>query len=180
MYDYSEHIDQPDQTDVLGQIAALVNNQQELEEEIEALETRLKRKKSQLASVSEHELPMLLDQVGVAELTTSNGAKIKIKETIRVNVSKDRQNAAMDWLVEHGHGGMIKSEVTAKYDRGMEEVAEDCRQQLVDMLGEDHVSCGRKVEPSTLRAFVKRQLEAGEDIPLELFGVYRQRSTEIK
>ena len=126
MYDYSEYDEMPDQTDVLGQIAALADQQKEYQDDVERLELELKRAKARLTSISEHELPALLEQVGVAELTTANGAKIKIKETIRVNVSKQNQNLAMDWLVENGHGGMIKSEVTAKYDRGQEDLQKTC------------------------------------------------------
>ena len=180
MYDYSEYQDEPDQSDILGQIASMAERQRMYQEDVEYLEKQLKLAKERLVSVSEHELPALLDQVGVAELTTTNGAKVKIKETIRANISKERQNSAMDWLVENGHGGMIKSEVVAKYDRGNEDVAVDMARMLAHKLGEDHVSMGRKVEPSTLRAFIRRELEAGTDIPLELFGVYRQRIAEIK
>lgn len=180
MYDYSEYDEFPDTSDVLGQISSLAEQQLEYQERVEELDSQLRVAKARLSSIAEHEIPALLDQVGVSELTTSNGVKIKISEKIRVSVSKQNQNDAMDWLVSNGHGGMIKSEVTAKYDRGQEEIASNLRDMLEDALGEDHVSQGRKVEPSTLRAFIKRQLEEGVDVPLELFGVFRQRISEIK
>lgn len=180
MYDYTDNMQQIDTSDILGQISELAEHQREYQDIVDNLEKQLKVAKARLTSISEYELPALLDQVGISELTTANGAHVKVKETIRVSLSKERQNPAMDWLVQNGHGGMIKSEVTAKYDRGQESIALSLRDMLEDALGEDHVSMGRKVEPSTLRAFVKRQLESGTDMPLDLFGVYRQRVTEVK
>jgi len=35
------------------------------------------------------------------------------------------------------------------------------------------------VHPSTLTSFVKERLAEGDDFPLELFGVHRQRSSVI-
>jgi hypothetical protein len=37
----------------------------------------------------------------------------------------------------------------------------------------------RTVHASTLASFVKSQLEAGVDFPMDLFGVYRQRTSVI-
>ena len=36
------------------------------------------------------------------------------------------------------------------------------------------------VEPSTLRAFIREQTEAGNDIPLNLLGAYIAQRTTIK
>ena len=38
----------------------------------------------------------------------------------------------------------------------------------------------RKVEPMTLQAFIKEHLAAGKDIPLDIFGVYRQRIAKVE
>ena len=36
------------------------------------------------------------------------------------------------------------------------------------------------VNPQTLQAFVRQSLEAGEKIPMDLLGVYRQRQAKVK
>jgi len=37
-----------------------------------------------------------------------------------------------------------------------------------------------KVEPMTLKAFVKDQIQSGKDVPMETFGVYTSNRTTVK
>ena len=56
------------------------------------------------------------------------------------------------------------------------QVFEDLKRQV----GSDRVTQKEKVESSTLRAFVREQIEAGKQIPMETFGVYVANKTIIK
>ena len=42
------------------------------------------------------------------------------------------------------------------------------------------VSQKKKVEPMTLKAFVREQIQSGQNIPMDLFGVYVSNKTTIK
>ena len=50
-----------------------------------------------------------------------------------------------------------------------------------DLKGKGHnVSQKKKVEPMTLKAFVREQIQSGQNIPMDLFGVYVSNKTTIK
>jgi hypothetical protein len=42
-----------------------------------------------------------------------------------------------------------------------------------------NVKQAEKVEPMTLKAFVREQIEKGKDVPADLFGVYVATRTKI-
>jgi len=144
------------------------------------LEDELKRAKKELAQIEEQDLPELLDEVGLSEFTLADGTRYGVKESVHASISKANEDAAMQWLHDSGNAGLIKSMVTVSFSKGQEAQAQAiydliAQQEFVGSMGKS-----RKVEPSTLRAFVKRQLEAGADIPLETFGVFKRRKVEIK
>jgi hypothetical protein len=43
-----------------------------------------------------------------------------------------------------------------------------------------NVKQAEKVEPMTLKAFVREQIEKGKDVPADLFGVYVATRTKIQ
>jgi hypothetical protein len=53
--------------------------------------------------------------------------------------------------------------------------------QLVDELQQKghNVKQAEKVEPMTLKAFVKEQIQKGKNVPSDLFGVYIANKTKI-
>ena len=50
-----------------------------------------------------------------------------------------------------------------------------------DLKSKGHnVSQKKKVEPQTLKAFVKEAIQNGQNVPMDLFGVYISNKTTIK
>jgi hypothetical protein len=83
----------------------------------------------------------------------------------------------MQWLDDHGHGGIIKRNITVGFNRDQEGDASVLQDELSDRF--ENVKADRKVEPSTLRAFIADQLEAGAAVPLDLFGAWEQRVARV-
>jgi hypothetical protein len=72
---------------------------------------------------------------------------------------------------------MIKNVLTANIDKGQDnQVSELVR--ICEQLGFAY-SQKQKVEPMTLKAFIKEQVEKGKEVPFDMFGVYIANKTKI-
>ena len=65
---------------------------------------------------------------------------------------------------------MIKNDVFVRFVRGQEDQAENFASELAER--GMAVSTKKKVEPMTLKGFVREQTEAGVNIPVDLFNVF--------
>ena len=74
---------------------------------------KLKQAEEQLLN---KDIPELLARMRLDECTTASGIQVKVKREIKASLpGHDRVEArmgALRWLVEHGHGGVIKNNVT--------------------------------------------------------------------
>lgn len=174
---YEDYVEKPT-GDRFSEVAELAARQREAEQYVEQCQKELKRAQEQLRDIAEGELPNLMDELGLSEFKTTDGTKIIVSEKIRAGISKDRAPAAMAWLRQHGHSRLIKHTVSVEFDKDEDERAQQLLEEL--QLGEFEAEDRQVVHPQTLQAFVRQKLEAGEDVPLELFGVHRQRITKIK
>ena len=82
------------------------------------------------------------------------------------------------WLEENGLGDIIKNTVSANFGRGEDESAKT----LMNSLEKEGYSLMQKkwVEPMTLKAVIKEQVEKGSDLPLDTFNVYVGRKIKVK
>lgn len=145
--------------------------------DVKDLEAKLAAARERFKSLSEHQLPELMDEIGMAEFKTSTGLSIKITETIRASIPKAREALAFQWLRDNNNASMIKRIVSVSFGKGEDEKASELLNQLAqqELEADDKSS----VHPSTLAAFVREKLASGEEIPQELFGVHRQRISKI-
>jgi len=72
----------------------------------------------------------------------------------------------------------VKNAITTSFGREEDEKANRLANQLADM----GYAVSKKVwvEPMTLKAFVKEQIERGEELPQDLLGVFVGERTKIK
>lgn len=166
----------------LKQITALAERQLDLEALIEEAEENLKSLKEQHRAVSENDLPEAMEEAGMLEFKLSDGRKITIVTKYYASIPNDRIADAFRWLRERGHDGIIKRDITVQFGKGDDELAAKYAKWLRDRLGDKPVTIKDKehVHHSTLRAFVREQIEEGEDIPMDSFGVFIRNVAEIK
>ena len=160
------------------QLAILVKHMNVAAREVEQAEVNLKRAQENHRDICERQIPELMDSIGLAEFKTVDGMHIEIQRKIRASVPASRRAEAYDWLEKHGYGAMIKRTVSVAFNKDEESAAEELENSLAGQFA--GVRKDMKVEPSTLSAFVREQLEAGSDLPLDLFGVYEQRVAKAK
>ena len=162
----------------LSLVSTLANKQVKLAQELASLEEAVKAKKEEFRATSEQELPEAMQAAGLSELVLSTGEKITISEFYNAHISKVNQETAYNWLVSNGHAGLIKNEVSLKFARDQERIAEETVLALKARGLSPEIR--QSVHPSTLKAFVKEQLTSGKDIPSEPFGIYIGSKAIIK
>lgn len=161
----------------LTQLQKLAEQQASKQAEVAKLEAQLNQAKEELKALAEGQIPELMDQIGIANFKTVSGLVIEVTEKIRAAIPKPKAHLAFAWLKQHGHAALIRRTVSVAFGKGEDEKAEALKDQLAsDYEVEDNAN----VHPSTLSAFVREKLQSGEEIPLDLFGVHRQRVAEIK
>lgn len=162
--------------DVLGQITILARKLKELEADKAKLELKLKNLDREIRSISESELPELFESVGQEELKI-DGKKMKLSETIRCSLPKDRRARGIEWLDEHGHGGSVKRNVIVSFDKTQETKVE----AFLRMIGRNwpNHAVERTIHSQTLLSILKNLLEEGETVDEELFGIFRQKVVKV-
>ena len=179
MNSYADYVDKPTQDNpALAQLNELANQQRAAELKVEEAQKALKAAQEELRVVKEGTLPTLMDELGLETFKTTDGLEIDVSEKIRAGISKERAPGAFAWLRANGHSKLIKHEVTVQFGKGGDDDAEELAKELATDYSE--VDNKQSVHPSTLQAFIKQKLRAGEEIPLELFGVHRQRFAQVK
>ena len=164
-------------TTAMEDIATACNKLLDIQKEVSALEDQLKKKKEQELKLSEQDIPNLMQKAGAASIKLTDGTAVEIKPYYGARIPASRTEEAFDWLRENNFADLIKNNVTLTFGRNEDNSAKS----LVDELRNKghNVKQAEKVEPMTLKAFVREQIEKGKDVPADLFGVYVATRTKI-
>jgi hypothetical protein len=153
------------------------NQLQKLDDAIKEAEQTLGQLKAEYRELSEVDIPSMLSELGLSEITLKDGNKISTSTYYSARISEDKRDEAFQWLNDNGFGDIVKNTVSVSF--GREE--DDSAKKLVDSLEDNGYATAQKkwVEPMTLKAFVREQVEKGSDLPLETFNVYIGQKTRI-
>jgi len=153
------------------------NQLQKLDDAIQEAEQTLGQLKAEYRELSEVDIPSMLSELGLSEITLKDGNKISTSTYYSARISEDKRDEAFQWLNDNGFGDIVKNTVSVSF--GREE--DDSARKLVDSLEDSGYATAQKkwVEPMTLKAFVREQVEKGSDLPLETFNVYIGQKTRI-
>lgn len=145
---------------------------------VDELEAELKVAKKELTTLEREDLPTLMTEAGLQEITLNDGTTIQIKEDVDTKIPTAHRDAALNWLIQNGYGGLIKTNVAVVFGRGDHDQAVAVRDRLAAEY--EGVELKEDVHHSTLKAFVKERLTAGEQIPFDLFGIYPYNKAIIR
>ena len=164
--------------DNMGKIGAVANDIADTDQEINKIEDELKKKKDYKKHLSENVLPNLFAEVGLSELKLADGRHLKVTNFYGASIKAEKKANAYRWLRNNGFGDLIKNQVSCSFGRDEDEKARG----LINTLNEKGYQSSQRewVEPSTLRAFIREQHEAGNALPMDLLGAYVGQKTTIK
>ena len=162
----------------LKSISELATKAKLLEKEIDDLQSVVDERKKQHRKLTEEILPEAILSTGMDSFTMADGSSISVPKYYSASISAARKAEAFQWLRENGIDDIIKNTVSVRFGRGEDELCD----RLLGLLGTQGFPTqqAEKVEPMTLKAFVKEQIERGNALPLETFGVFIGQKVKIK
>ena len=164
-----------------GNIQSLADQVERLEKMnrgIEKTEESLKEQKKQKDHVSMEVIPTLMSEMGLAELKLVDGSVVTVKPNYSASITVANREAAFNWLRNNGLGDIIKNEISVSFGRNEDNKAADYA-SLAQERGYQPTQ-KLKVEPMTLKALVRERIEAGKEMPTEIFNVFVGNQTTIK
>ena len=182
-FDYGADAD-PDEEAVARAFAdldKLTLQAERVTEQRKRAEDQLQKLKQQEEQLLNKDIPELLAKMRLDDCVTSSGIQVKVKRDIKVSLpGHDRIEArmgALRWLVEHGHGGIIKNQVSVALDRGDDTRADE----LVTRLRTEgfEVEAKKDVHAMTLSALGRELVAEGKINPREYFNYFDMRLAKL-
>jgi hypothetical protein len=162
----------------LSSVGALAKRAKELEKEIDELEQVVKERREQQRKLLEETIPSMLSGLGMKSFKMADGSQIEVKPFYSASIKEENRAQAFEWLRKHGFDDIIKNTVSVRFGRN----EDDLCARLLNLLREQNypVEQAQKIEPQTLKAWVREQTELGNEFPTELFGAYVGQKATIK
>ena len=173
-----------DQTKMLGKteniqsLADQVERLNTFQKEIETQEEALKQKKKDFEHLSGEVIPTMMAEMGLSHLKLMDGSSVDVKPNYSASITIANKDAAFQWLRDNNLGDIIKNEISISFGRNEDNKAADYA-ALASERGYQPTQ-KLKVEPMTLKALVRERIEAGKEMPTELFNVFVGNKTTIK
>ena len=173
-----------DQTKLLGKteniqsLADQVERLNTFQKEIETQEEALKQKKKDFEHLSAEVIPTMMAEMGLSHLKLMDGSSVDVKPNYSASITIANKDAAFQWLRDNNLGDIIKNEISVSFGRNEDNKAADYA-SLASERGYQPTQ-KLKVEPMTLKALVRERIEAGKELPTELFNVFVGNKTTIK
>lgn len=164
---------------VVKQIETLAKQQESLEAEITELEELLAEKKRNLQSLSQRQIPDVMQELELEQVVTESGRKVQVGKKLQGSIPQNRAEEACDWLDQHGHGEIVKRRFIIEFGKGDEAWARKFKTDLERRKRKVPAKIERGVHHSTLKAFANERLKEGEELPLDLLGLSEVKFTKI-
>ena len=167
-----------DKTSNINKLADKIKEMQALQQQLEIQEDAIKQKKKDIEHISGEVIPTMLSEMGLSSLKLQDGSSVEVKTNYSATITQANKEAAFNCLRENGLSDIIKNEISVSFGRNEDNKAADYA-ELAKGQGLEPVQ-KLKVEPMTLKALVRERMEAGKEMPTELFNIYVGNKTTIK
>jgi hypothetical protein len=149
------------------------------EDEIAALEEQVKNKKAEADDISSRVIPELLAEQGLSEIKLDDGSKVAVKKEYRCTLPKDevKREQCYEWLRNEKLGDIIKNNIFVTFGKGEDDKAK----QLLNLAAENGYEPQQKSDVAwmTLTALFRERIEAGLDMPSDVFNTWIKDKTKI-
>jgi len=149
-----------------------------MEDQLKIMEEALKTRKKEIDRISGEVIPTMLSEMGLSQLKLADGSSVDVKPFYSATISAQNKDRAYNWLRTNGLGDIIKNEISVSFGRN-----EDNKAALYADLAKSNgfqPTQKLKVEPMTLKALVRERIEAGKEMPTEIFNIFVGNKTTIK
>ena len=165
------------QADAAKSLSDKVIELKNLEDEISNAEKSVSKLKEQAKTLSQFEIPAMMEEMHITKLKLKDGESVEIKKIYGASIPQEHQEAAFTWLRNNDLGDIIKNDITVTFGRGEDNKAAEYASLAQGQGYEPVQKIG--VHPQTLKAIVRERLEAGREMPSDLFKTYAGNRTKI-
>ena len=165
------------QADAAKSLSDKVIELKNLEDEISNAEKSVSKLKEQAKTLSQFEIPAMMEEMHITKLKLKDGESVEIKKIYGASIPQEHQEAAFTWLRDNDLGDIIKNDITVTFGRGEDNKASEYANLAQGQGYEPVQKIG--VHPQTLKAVVRERLESGREMPSDLFKTYAGNSTKI-
>ncbi len=143
---------------------------------VEEAEEALEAAKARVKSIEEHLIPNAFADMGLDDSTklVIDGMVLTIGNEVFASIKSADRPKAHQFIRDFGDARLLKHEVTIKAD------SEEQADAIVAQHEDKTVTSKTSVHPSTLKSWVGKRIAEGDEIPLELFGVFQKRVAKVK
>jgi hypothetical protein len=147
------------------------------------LEEKVKKVNSKITGIERKDLPDMFAKAKISSVSVDADGNhppfIAERSTVyTAKIPEEKRMEAFQWFEQAGHGDLVKSIIQIVF--GMQEHEE--RLRVMKLLSDNGIEYwnNESVHHQTLRAFVKRELQAGRILPQDLLGVFIFDEVKIK
>lgn len=165
----------------------------ELDIKITELEDALEKAKARKLVLTQKDMVEYLqvlgqDKVGLPNYNVDLVLEAFYHANIKADWPEEQRESAFQWLEDSDNGDIIKLEMNFSFSRGQLNVANWMKEQIEKLEIPHEFKVNRLPEPvvlknvpwNTLTAFVKREVEAGHELPMEKLGATMGSVVKIK
>ena len=167
-----------DRTTNINKLADKIKELQAQQEQLQQQEDAIKQKKKDIEYLSGEVIPTMLSEMGLSFLKLQDGSSVEVKTNYSATITQANKEKAFNWLRENGLSDIIKNEISVSFGRNEDNKAADYAELAKGQGLEPRQKL--KVDPMTLKALVRERMEAGKEMPTELFNIYVGNKTTIK
>ena len=165
------------QADTAKSLSDKVIELKNLEDEIENAENSISKLKEKAKTLSQFEIPVMMEEMHITKLKLKDGESVEIKKVYSGSILPENQEGAFTWLRDHDLGDIIKRDITVTFGMGEDNKASEYANLAQGKGYEPVQKVG--VHPSTLRAVVGERFKSGQEMPSDLFKTYEGNRTKI-
>ena len=149
-----------------------------MEDQLKIMEEALKTRKKEIDRISGEVIPTMLSEMGLSQLKLADGSSVDVKPFYSATISAQNKDKAYSWLRTNGLGDIIKNDISVSFGRSEDDKAA----KYADLAKSNGFQPTQKlkVEPMTLKALVRERIEAGKEMPTEIFNIFVGNKTTIK
>lgn len=179
VFDYGEDSHTPKIGDNMQKaLTDAANKHEQLEVEIAKLTAELETKQAALKELGTITIPNIMDGM-LGSFQLEDGRVLEINEKVRASIAGDKAAPAVEWLDSNGHAAIVKRQFVIQFNREDESWAKKFEADLRKRKKPLNVVRKHTVHPQTLEAFVREQLGNGVELPKDVFGIYRQKTSKV-
>lgn len=164
--------------DILGTLSQWVRRIRAQQARVTELETQLAGALADLNKLTLVQVPEAMLEAGLTELTLDDGARLLVKEDLKVSIKADSKPAAYAWLRDTGHDLSVKQVLEVD----LRPLPQAERENLLHVLDDKYhaePTVSESIHNATLKSIIADALERGVTIP-PCLSVYQFRRAVVK